>query len=71
MTRSHDFVSDVMPNDFFDIVIEWIGNYLDPDDVFDRDDLCDWAHKNASPDDIFDEDVLGDWATDNGYRYEV
>ena len=33
--------------EFFDQIIEWIGGYLDPDDVFEEKDLREWAENNG------------------------
>ncbi len=70
MTRDQDFLAGVMPAGFFDCVIDWIKDNLEPDDVFDDDELIEWTRKNASPDDVFDSDTLGEWAEDNGYVLE-
>ena len=71
MTRDQDFLAGVMPVGFLDCVLDWIKENLDPDDVFDDDELIAWTRRNTRPDDVFDSDTLGNWAEENGYEYEV
>ena len=56
--------------EFFDQIIEWIKGYLDPEDVFDEEDLKKWANNN-SVEDVFDKEYLIDWAETNGYIKET
>ena len=36
-------ISDKFGREFFDQIIEWISENLDPEDVFNEDDLIEWA----------------------------
>jgi len=41
--KNSDFLDEILGIGFLDSVIEWIGNNLDPEDVFSENDLQDWA----------------------------
>ena len=56
---------------FFDDIVDWVGNNLDPSDVFDEKELNEWATDNNFVEDIYDEDYLIDWAETNGYIKET
>ena len=42
-----DFISEVIPKTLLDDAIEWIQRNLDPDQVFEKDQLRYWAEKNG------------------------
>ncbi len=67
---SESFVTDVMPYDLLDTVIDWIKENLNPDDVFDADIIDSWCGENSTPDDVFSDGALGRWAENNGYVLE-
>lgn len=52
-----------------DEVIAWIGNNLNPEEVFHKDDLMEWADEH-SVGDLVDEDRLEEWALENGFIKE-
>ena len=53
---------------FFDSVVEWIKDNLDPDEVFSQRHLTEWIKDNLCPEEIFDDEVLAEWAIANGYK---
>ena len=57
--------------EFFDQIVEWVGGYLYPEDVFDEKKLNEWALNNDFVEDIYDEEYLMDWAETNGYKKET
>lgn len=48
-----------------DVVIEWIKNNLNPEDVFDENDLIEWAEDNGffqeNDEEIIEEDIEDNW----------
>lgn len=48
--------------------IEWIGDNVDPDDVFGDDKLREYVAKSSLPEDVFDDKKLSEWAESNGYE---
>ena len=60
-------------NDFIsldlDRVIDWVQDYLDPDDVFSDDELREWA-RACDPEAVFTDEQLAKWALANGYTEE-
>ena len=50
-----------------DDCIEWMRDYLDPDDVFSDDELREWA-RACDPEAVFTEEQLAEWALAAGYE---
>jgi len=42
-----DFKDAMIDNDLLEKAIEWIGNHIEPDEVFSEDQLEKWAHDNG------------------------
>jgi len=61
VAQENDFGRDFLPN-----IVQWIGQNLDPEDVFDADTLKEALGRNFSPGEIFSEDELSNWAYDHG-----
>lgn len=49
--------------------IVWIGENLEPHDVFDEDALMEWASRET-PEDIFPEWELEEWALNHDFNRE-
>lgn len=45
LQQEREFMENISPT--LDEVIEWIKNNLNPEDVFDEDDLIEWAEDNG------------------------
>lgn len=65
-----DHVSTTINNSALDEAITWIGDNLDPDDVFTEKKLLDFA-RNYDVDGIFEVGDLESWAEANGYVKET
>lgn len=72
-----DFISKTYtPADVFDaseivdtageLVKSGVVKNIDPDQIFESEDLIAWVAANCKPDDVFDHKVLEQWAYDNG-----
>lgn len=44
--RNNDFVDAIVQRDLLDVAVVWIGDNLNPEDVFSRDQLDEWAFDN-------------------------
>jgi hypothetical protein len=55
------FIEAIVPSDLLEQAISWIKSNLNPDDVFDEDQLKDWA-LDQDVDDVCDIDELQSWA---------
>lgn len=73
--QDDEFLADVMsfpahegcPKDFLeDKVLPWIREWLELEQIVERDTLCDWA-KDQSIEDVCLESDLEAWAEKNGY----
>lgn len=47
--------------------IDWIGDNIKPDEVYQPDVLVTWIKDNRQPEDVFDESDLEAWAIENGF----
>lgn len=54
-------------SDSLELAIDWIQDHLEPNDVFEADELNQWVGKNAKPGDVFDDEDLEAWAEANGF----
>lgn len=52
-----------------DSAIDWIKDNMEPDDVFEDDELIVWAN-NKRPEVIFSNTTLEEWALENGFVKE-
>jgi len=75
------FISGLDLSSLLEHAVQWISENLEPDQVFDEDELHDWAAQNEryeigwiaenmDPEEVFAGvagDALHDWAVENGY----
>lgn len=66
--QDKDFLNSVV-SDLLDDACAWIGDNLEPDDVFNEKKLKDWA-AGLTPEEIFPVNELREWAESNGYTKE-
>jgi hypothetical protein len=60
------FINDIVGVNILEEVVGWIKSNMNPEDVFDEEDLRFWAIENVKVDE-YDEEDLRDWANENGY----
>lgn len=53
-----------------DAAISWMKDNLDPDDIYELDDLRKYVAGASMPQDVFEERKLEEWAENNGYIKE-
>lgn len=69
------------PEKFWDILVDVIQQYCDPEDIFSEKELYNWAAGNElyslsdiqskmNPEDVFGESDLSDWARANGWKLD-
>lgn len=42
-SNNANFIDAILPQDLLDVAVVWIGDNLEPDDVFSTDQLEEWA----------------------------
>jgi len=45
--RNNEFIDAVVQRDLLDVAVVWIGDNLQPEDVFSRDQLDEWAENEG------------------------
>lgn len=65
--EDRNFLDEVVGSGLLESAIEWIGNNLEPDQVFSEKKLRDNVQGNNNPGDVFTDKELADWATSNGF----
>lgn len=57
--QENDFLFSVLNGSLLENAVEWIGNNLNPEEVYNESDLKSWAKDNLDPEDIYSSsDVL-------------
>jgi hypothetical protein len=51
--QEQDFMSTVLNGGLLENAIEWIGNNLNPEDVYSESDLKSWAKGSLDPNDVY------------------
>lgn len=64
--QKEDFAQKVF-NESLENSIDWIQDNMQPNDVFEADELKTWVRENSQPGDVFREDELTAWAEANGF----
>lgn len=59
-----------IPTSILETATQWISKNMNPDEIFDIDELRTAVQKGSLPQDVFDDKELGDWAESNGYVKE-
>lgn len=62
------FIRDVIPTSLLEDALGWVVINLNPEDVYDHDDLVEYCREHASPEEVFSRDQLAAWAGANGFR---
>lgn len=68
--QENDFLSSVLNGSLLENAIEWIGNNLNPEEVYSESDLKSWANDNLEPDDIFSPRDMLESVCDAGFDPE-
>jgi hypothetical protein len=65
--QDRNFLDEVVGSGLLENAIEWIGQNLEPEQVFDEAKLRSSVQSNSTPGDVFTEKELAEWAEQNGY----
>ena len=69
--KNKQFIAELIPSDLLDTALDWIGDNLSPDQVFDEDVLFDWCKSNThDAEDVCPDILLYEWAGANDYVVE-
>lgn len=66
-----EFARYILPPDLLDMSIDWIGDHLNPDDVFGRGNLVLYCRDNCRPEEVFSQTELEDWAEEHGFTKDL
>jgi hypothetical protein len=65
--QDRNFLDEVLGSGLLENAVEWIGQHLEPEQVFDEAKLRASVQGNSTPGDVFTEKELAEWAEQNGY----
>jgi hypothetical protein len=65
--QENDFMSTVLNGSLLENAVEWIGNNLNPEDVYSESDLRSWAKDNMEPGEIYSINDMLESVRDAGF----